>query len=396
MQIKNRGLFRITRFILLYGPYLFRFFALFRRPKKRLLIIKTDAIGDYVLFRNFIEIVKNSEVFGGYDIDLVGNGIWQNLAIKYDSDFVSNFFSISPDELYEAPWQTLKSGWRLFKRNYGIVLQPIYARTFMGDGIAALTAAKEIVGFAGDTERINLKYKVKTDRFYTRLLQLTVDCQFEFDRSKFFFERILREKIAITGPSIKVESGLKKSILIFPGARVAKRSWEAEKFIELIKLLRATTIEQICLAGGPGDTSIGNYLIKNLPPDSVINLIGTTSVTDMVELIGNAALVISNESAPIHIAAAVNTKAICVLGGGHFGRFAPYPESMQTLASCVFEKMDCFNCNWQCIYKTAQNEPFPCVLAISVKKVWGVVNTALHAGDNLTRRQSLQTVEAAS
>ncbi len=45
MDIKNRKLFRLTRFVLLKLPAVFRFFALFLKPAKRLLLIKTNAIG---------------------------------------------------------------------------------------------------------------------------------------------------------------------------------------------------------------------------------------------------------------------------------------------------------------------------------------------------------------
>src|ERR1700722_20465079 len=141
MGIKNRNLFRLTRFVLLRMSPLFKFLAKFRTPKKRLLIIKTDAIGDYILFRNFIEVVKTSERFKHYQVDLLGNILWQEIALKYDGGFIDNFYFINADELYEAPWRTLKLGWRLFRNNYQIVLQPAYARTFINDGIAGLTAA---------------------------------------------------------------------------------------------------------------------------------------------------------------------------------------------------------------------------------------------------------------
>ncbi len=370
MQIKNRNLFRITRFILLKLPGLFKFFAKFRTPRKRILIIKTDAIGDFILFRNFIEITKKSEIFKDHRIDLLGNKLWQDIAIQYDSKFIGDFFFVNPDELYEAPLTTFKLGWRLFKNNYETVLQPTFARTFINDGLAGLTAAKQIIGFEGDTERINIKYKIKTDRFYTKKLQLPVSINFEFERSRFFFENVLKEPVTINGPSIPVDYSRRNGIIIFPGTGVFKRNWEAEKFNSLIKLILQHTSHPVYLAGGQAELQIGEYLAKNLPPNSVDNLTCKTSLPQLVQLIGNAALIIGSETAAIHIAAATQTKAICILGGGHFDRFAPYPDHVLNKPLCIYEKMACYNCNWNCMYQTMDNEPYPCIANVSLDKVW--------------------------
>ena len=370
MAIKNRNLFRLARFILLKLPLLLKFFAKFRNSQKRLLIIKADAIGDYILFRNFIEIVKKSEIFKDHKIDLLGNRLWQDLALAYDSPFVDNFFFIIPDELYESPFKTFKLGSRLFKNNYQIVLQPTFARTFITDGLAGLSAASQIIGFEGDTERISLKYKAKTDKFYTKKLRLPEDIGFEFDRSRFFFENVLKQAVTISGPFIPCENRTRQGIIIFPGAGVWKRNWEKEKFLELIKLINQHSQQPVYIAGSAQEKSIGDFFMENLPPESLNNLISTTSLLQLVKLIGNAALIIANETSAVHIAAATQTKAVCILGGGHFGRFAPYPEHMRSRSLCVYEEMECYHCNWNCKYQTGENEAYPCVSNLSVEKVW--------------------------
>src|ERR1700709_434902 len=100
MIIKNRNLFRITRFLILCLPPIFRSLAQLRTPGKRLLIIKTDAIGDYILFRNFIEIIRNSVLYKDYEIDLLGNPRWRDTAEKYDGQYVNRFIFIDSDAFY--------------------------------------------------------------------------------------------------------------------------------------------------------------------------------------------------------------------------------------------------------------------------------------------------------
>jgi len=267
-----------------------------------------------------------------------------------------------------------KLGWQLFKNNYETVLQPTFARTFINDGLAALTAAKQIVGFEGDTERIAIRYKSQTDRFYTKRLILPPNTNFEFEKVKFFFEILLKSPIVINEPFIKLkERKTREGIVICPGAGIFKRSWESQKFLDLIKLILQHTKQPVYLTGGYGDIKTGDFLKNNLPPGSVNNLIGCTSLPELIELIGSAALVIANETSAIHIAAATKTNTICILGGGHFGRFAPYPEYMDLKPLCLYEKMDCYHCNWICSFKTREDEPYPCISAISVQKVWSSV-----------------------
>ncbi|MES2061417.1 MAG: glycosyltransferase family 9 protein [Bacteroidota bacterium] len=379
MQIKNRNLFRLTRFVLLTLPKLLRFIGRFRKPAKRILLIKTDAIGDYILFRNFIELTSLSEKYRGYQMDLLGNQLWQDVALQYDSRFLNKFYFIRPGGFYESPLKTFKLGWQLFINNYEVVLQPTYTRVFITDGLAALTAAKQIIGYQSDNEGIPARYKNKTDKFYTQLLPLPESSYFEFHRNHYFFETILESNLPIKQPVITTSNNGRNGIAILPGAGAFKRGWEKEKFLQLITQMLRQTAQPIYLVGGPGEVENGKYLMQNLPAGSVEDRINKTSLLQLIELIGNSTLLISNETGATHIAAAAQTPSVCILGGGHFGRFAPYPDDVTCKPICIYEKMPCYYCNWLCIYKTEEQQPFPCIAAVTVDHVWQAVSQFLPA-----------------
>src|ERR1700733_3778639 len=52
---------------------------------KKLLIIRLDDIGDYLLFRNHFAVYKNSPRWADHEIVLLGNGVWADLFAALDS-----------------------------------------------------------------------------------------------------------------------------------------------------------------------------------------------------------------------------------------------------------------------------------------------------------------------
>ena len=88
---------------------------------------------------------------------------------------------------------------------------------------------------------------------------------------------------------------------------------------------------------------------------------------------------VSNDTSAVHIAVAVNTPVICILGGAYYGRFLPYPElpEKQIILETVSYSMPCYGCNGDCIYPLKKNEPAPCITNISVDAVWEKVKPLL-------------------
>lgn len=375
MTIRNRNKFRISRFILLKVPYLFRFLAQLRKPAKRLLIIKTDAIGDYILFRNFIESVYSSDKFTGYEIDLIGNELWRDITLAYDKKYLARTFFVNPDELYNNPFLALKTGWKLYRRNYEQVFQPTYSRTLLNDGIASLAAGKQTIGFLSDTERIAAKYKRRSDQFYSVKIVLPKEITFEFYRTKLFFEAILEAPTTISKPTLRCDKENTRDIIIFPGAGSIKREWKIEYFLNLSKLILKETNYNLIFAGAASELPHGDYLMDKLANNRTKNMIGQTTLPQLIGLIANATCVISSDTSAIHISAACNTPAICIHGVAHFKRFIPYPAAISKGLKFIYQQMPCLNCNWNCCYPTEKSESYPCIEINTVEQVWEAFTT---------------------
>ncbi|MCX7978842.1 MAG: hypothetical protein N2578_07545, partial [Bdellovibrionaceae bacterium] len=108
--------------------------------------------------------------------------------------------------------------------------------------------------------------------------------------------------------------------------------------------------------------------------NKVVNLAGRLTIEEMVTVIRESRLVISNDSAPIYIAAALQVDSICILGGGHPERFATYPPNLPHKApTLVFHQMDCYGCNWRWKFDRPANSPVPCIENITLDSVWNAV-----------------------
>ena len=62
--------------------------------------------------------------------------------------------------------------------------------------------------------------------------------------------------------------------------------------------------------------------------------------------VAHARRVLTVESAAAHLAVALDKPAMIVLGGGHYGWFAPWGGSSRQ--RWVHHPLDCYGCNWQC------------------------------------------------
>ena len=159
--------------------------------------------------------------------------------------------------------------------------------------------------------------------------------------------------------------------MIVPGVGVPLKQWPVENFKEVAKRIHHLTGWNGIICGAQGEEALGSALMDG----SIIplkNIIGTTSLPEMTGIIAGARMVVGNDSSAIHLAAAVATPAVCLLGGGQYGRFFPYHVEVPTGSSFpvpVFCMMECFGCEWRCAYTIDGSCPAPCISQITVDMV---------------------------
>ena len=112
----------------------------------------------------------------------------------------------------------------------------------------------------------------------------------------------------------------------------------------------------------------------------LLNWVGRTSLPGLAAVLAHAELLVGNETSAIHVAAAVGTPAVCILGGGHYGRFMPYlveQRDGRPLPVAAVHRMGCFGCDWRCVYHPPREAPVPCIEQLTVEDVWAAVHGVL-------------------
>jgi heptosyltransferase-2 len=104
--------------------------------------------------------------------------------------------------------------------------------------------------------------------------------------------------------------------IINPGAAYGEaKRWSAKKFGEVA--VQMSQIYDMAIVGGKDEVKIGEEVESVLLSANVQNyrnLVGKTTMNELIELIASAKLFITNDSGPMHIAAAFKVPTVAVFG----------------------------------------------------------------------------------
>jgi ADP-heptose:LPS heptosyltransferase len=309
-----------------------------------LLLIRLDSIGDYVLFRNFIKILKEDEKYRNYKITLCGNKVFKDLAESLDSEFIDDFIWIDRDKFLHDIKYKIKILKLIHNTGFEIVINPTYTREILfGDQIVKSSNARVRIGCTGSPDK-QKRIRIFTNKFYTELLNSSDNNYFEFYRNKEFFENLLRKKLNIQRTSLTVKGfslkGIpgKDYIVLFPGASSKKRRWDISNYYVVANHIIGKFGMFVIVTGGEGEKELAGYFFKKPGGEKIIDYTGKTNLLQLAFLISNSKLLISNETGAVHIAAATGIPFICISNGQHYRRFHPYPEEIFSKGYYLYPK----------------------------------------------------------
>lgn len=313
------------------------------------LIVRTDAIGDYMLFRQALRSLRHVPRFAGRKITLCGNAVWRELAESLDADSFDTFIPIERQRFLKNRQYRHELLSSVREEGFSIALQPTYSREYIGDSLIRASAAPTRIGFAGPAQNMSHIARQVFNWSYTELIAAAPGFPFELQRNIEVLNYLQIEKSGmpafqdVMSPSLehRISEGivaLKGSPVFFLGASDVSKRWSAHLFAKLVPYVFDKYQVPILLEGGT-IAKEGMKSIADLYPERVVP-VPETNLLEMVFLVANAPLLISNDSVAAHVGATYGVPTVIISNGQHRGRFHPYPREVAPYVRTVYpEKM---------------------------------------------------------
>ena len=312
-----------------------------RRPGNAVFVLKLDRLGDYILCRKFLRLLRTYPPYQSRKIILGADISLKELIETYDADAFDGLIWIDPKKLMNEARYRFAILRQIRQLGATTAIHPTYAReAYVGDCLIRATGAAERVG-RESYQKVKRDEAARADFFYTRLLPEDPGVVFDFYRYQSFFSALLPglemprdtrlRAVPVTGPEIAGPFAV-----IMPGANQAFREWPPDRFAEVARALHSVHGFRIVILGTPADHAKGDAMQQAAPETPMENLCGELSLPQIVDLISRCALGITNESGGIHVLAALDKPGIAVANGNRFGWFYPYPRELSASVSFVY------------------------------------------------------------
>ena len=168
-------------------------------------------------------------------------------------------------------------------------------------------------------------------------------------------------------------------ILVSPLGSHALRDFPETQLGDALQTLRRHSASPIMLYGDASQRPRLLRLAERLRARGLdqVECAATRGTVEFAEAISQAELVLTVETSTAHIATALDRPTIVLIGGGHYGQFAPWRRSARQI--WLTHRLDCFGCGWRCPY------PAPyCLTRIVAEQVGAAVRAVLGRAEGAT------------
>lgn len=121
-------------------------------------------------------------------------------------------------------------------------------------------------------------------------------------------------------------------VAINPMAKWETKLWEIDKFAQLVDIIVHKFQLPVVFTGGPEDRGYIDMIRKQIKTTAA-NLAGQTNLLSLAAVLQRAKLMVTTDTGPMHIAAAVETPAIALFGPTAPWRTGPYGRQHQAIVA---------------------------------------------------------------
>jgi heptosyltransferase I len=155
-------------------------------------------------------------------------------------------------------------------------------------------------------------------------------------------------------------------VAINPMARWVTKLWDEERFASLAARLQEELSCKILFTGSPSDRPVVERIMKGINPRP-LNLAGSTTLRELAYLYTRCRLIVTTDTGPMHIAAAMGLPVVALFGPTAPWRTGPYGKGH----TVIQENLECSPCfKKKCTHRR-------CMKNITVEKVFEAVKQHL-------------------
>lgn len=326
---------------------------------QRILVVSPNWLGDALFSTSLIAALKENFVQAYLAV----------LSVPRVQEIFRNNPNVDKIIIYDEKGKHRSWIWRLGfifelrkeRFDTAFILRPSLSRTIM----LKYAGIRQIVGHYNPKRGWLFTVKVpspvgvlhKVDYFLTLLEHLGL----KINKRKYEFFPSNEDRAYVAGLfSEKKINEILPVVVINPGANWIPKRWSPENFAELIKKIKERAPTNIAIIGADRDRDLAEQIIRK-SGEEVFNFTGSTSLGQLGALIEKVDAVISADSGPMHIAAAVGKKIIALFGPTSAQITGPYPpENHIVIQKNVGCKVPCYD---------SACKDFRCMKAISVTEV---------------------------
>jgi len=277
-----------------------------------ILVIQTAFIGDAILTLPLIQVLKKNYPQSSIDV----------VVVPRTADIFSHHPAISHIIPYDKRGKEsgLISFWRLRNRlrakNYDSIVIP--HRSIRSALLAWLLKPNVRIGFdrsAGRSFFTRIVHYDPTAHEIDRNLSLLSPLSFPINKNELpqlypSAEDVLVVDSALESFGMKNENRL---ITVAPGTIWNTKRWPADRYAAICKRL-SSECSAVLLLGGKEDSALCKEIVEMSMAKNVFTVAGRLSLLQSAELIKRSHVLISNDSAPMHLAVAVATPVVAIFG----------------------------------------------------------------------------------
>lgn len=291
--------------------------------EKKLAIVRLDDIGDYLLWRNFIEVYKQSERYANYSITLIGNVVWKSIFEAFDSHAADETIWVNKQQyLTDEDYRT--NLWRQIReQKFETIICPSRTRPLLLDDLIVVASGAK-VKIACNNSYATFHWNKVSDENYSELFPENND-QHEFFFNKNFASFVSGIDLKIQLPFLPSTASEidPKQIICFIGASAKSKTWPLKNWIELVQLLQKNGYEPL-LSGGKNESHIAEKIVS---ATQVKSIVGQTNLVETINAISASIAVITGDTMAAHAAVSLKKPTVILANGVNAKRFVAYEEA---------------------------------------------------------------------